>query len=290
MSAHSWWKSVEVNLVAVFLDGPAIAALACCREIQMNLRSKQTLRWLTDLRGFDPDRIATLEQLELAEAMSELSSSIFFGWGSFDVEAVSTPSLARIADLLSRHSSLVLMIEAHCGLEARFHMPLPGDARRFTKGRAQVVYSALAEVALRIGKPLEDGRVLTRAWGCSRPLEWAFRPGYFGPGDAEASARNRRVELYLRSNDFEAPRRRRRSEIPLPPGLPPLEDRLEEEGPEAAEAAQDAALASSPEFIVFPVQNSASQTMVVPRALLRQPVHQVIDVDASSEEEMLIPE
>ena len=46
----------------------------------------------------------------------------------------------------------------------------------------------------------------------------------------QGAAKNRRVELFLRTGSFEVPRRRRRSEIPRPPGEPALEDVADGDG------------------------------------------------------------
>ena len=56
------------------------------------------------------------------------------------------------------------------------------------------------------------GRLHTAAWGNSRPLVWAR-------GD-DAGAANRRVELYLRHGDFEAPTRRPLVDYARRPGAP----------------------------------------------------------------------
>eukprot|EP00930_Biecheleria_cincta_P017107 TRINITY_DN13691_c0_g1_i1.p1 TRINITY_DN13691_c0_g1~~TRINITY_DN13691_c0_g1_i1.p1 ORF type:complete len:336 (-),score=61.44 TRINITY_DN13691_c0_g1_i1:230-1210(-) len=279
-----WWKSLEVNLVAVYLAGPLLVSLSsCCRAVHANLRSKGTLQWLADLRGLGPG-IKSLEQLELAEAMSALSSSVFFGWGSMEVSESAIPSLERIAQLLDRHQALVLSIEAHCGLEARFHMPMPGEAREYTSYRAGAVRVALEEVAERRGKPLDPKRICTKAWGCSQPVAWAFRAqGYGQACDPCAAARNRRVELYLRSGDFEVPKRRRPSEIPLPPGAEPVvDDGGEEDDPAAAELRQDRALAQLPSFTT--VQTTNNSQLTVPTALLRGGPDVLTGRDTSSSE------
>ena len=146
------------------------------------------------------------------------------------------PSLRRSAQLLERHKTLELSIEAHCGLEARYAMPLPGQAREFTRGRAEAVYDALRQQAIEMRNtdpatgislagpnpsPCARGsrspeesflnRVTIRAWGCSRPLVWCYgQPGMDEPYDAEGAAKNRRVDIYLKHGEFEVPRRRLR--------------------------------------------------------------------------------
>ena len=235
------WERDEVNLLAACLDGASLASFACTsRAVADNLRSRETIRFLAELRGLgDTLGISSVEHLEVAEVMAQCKASIFFGWGSTTVHSGANSSLQRLAKLLHRHPSLELSIEAHCGLEARYAMPLPGQAREFTHSRAEAVVDALQQQAGVASVPLEmadDGRparVRVRAWGCSRPLVWC----YGQPGMAEAelynpegASKNRRVDIYLRHGIFEVPRRRKRSEIPQPPGEPPMVDELDETG------------------------------------------------------------
>jgi len=238
-----FWGRDEVNLVAVGLDGRSLGAFAVsCRSIHENLRSVDTLRWLASLRGLEEGAagISSIKHLEIAETMATCANAIFFDWGSTTVDASAMPSLIKVAKILARHAKLQLSVEAHCGLEARYAMPLPGQAREFTRGRAQAVVTTLVGQARQAGLIRPAGvplpadaaeeasfteRVHIRAWGCSRPLVWCF--GQYGMGepvDEDGAALNRRVELYLRGDGFEVPRRRRRSEIPRPPGEGRLED------------------------------------------------------------------
>ena len=216
-------------MVASFLDGQSIALFArTCRAVRRQLSERATLQWLADLRGLGVRcaDISTIEHLELAVAMAKLSASISFAWGSMSIDETAQPSLLRIAQLLSKHSSLILSIEAHCGLEAKFHMPHPGQAKEYSRLRARAVQEALLQQATEAG--IDAGelerRIVCRAWGFSRPLVWAFNEGYGEFVDPEASARNRRVELFLQCRDYEIPRRRKNSEVPVPPGQPPLLD------------------------------------------------------------------
>jgi len=175
----AWWEMDEVNLVAACLDGRSLAAFSVCsRGLRNILRSRDTLRWLAELRGLDPKCIASFEHIQVAEVMAELASSIFFAWGSLEVDEGAIPSLRKIATLLSRHQSLSLSIEAHCGLEARLN--LPGQAREYTRRRAEAVRKALMREAAAVGAELE-GRVVIKAWGCSRPLVWAFIDDIYDP-------------------------------------------------------------------------------------------------------------
>jgi len=177
----AWWEMDEVNLVAACLDGRSLAAFSVCsRGLRNILRSRDTLRWLAELRGLDPKCIASFEHIQVAEVMAELASSIFFAWGSLEVDEGAIPSLRKIATLLSRHQSLSLSIEAHCGLEARLNLPLPGQAREYTRRRAEAVRKALMREAAAVGAELE-GRVVIKAWGCSRPLVWAFIDDIYDP-------------------------------------------------------------------------------------------------------------
>ena len=91
----------------------------------------------------------------------------------------------------------------------------PACLRRGAPTRPLTVPPSLAR--LPSASPLHDDeeRVVVRAWGCSRPLVWCFgEVGLGEPYSAEGAAKNRRVELYLSSGEFEVPKRRRRSEVP----------------------------------------------------------------------------
>ena len=103
-----------------------------------------------------------------------MSNSIFFGMGSFDVASSAFPVLRKLATLLQRHTSLTLYIEAHCGLEAIYHLPAPGQARRYSEERAAAVRDALFEQAAKAKVQLDASRVVTRGWGCSRVTPAAF--------------------------------------------------------------------------------------------------------------------
>ena len=277
-----WYESDEVNIVASFLPAQSLAAFACsCKTVRDNLKSRDTLRWLADLRGLSAHaHISSLQHLELAEAMAGLSSNIFFGWGSVEVDDAATPSLEKLVRLLHAHRRLHLSVEAHCGLEARYHMPLPGQALEYTKMRALAVVEALHEAAAAIDMPLPDGRVSHVAWGCFMPLKWAFGSDSYSrrqAADPAGAALNRRVELYVRVGDaFEAPRRRPIDEIPLPPGVEvlPLDPRVKLT-PELACARQDGALAraSNPGGTMegeFTQMEMRGRPIVFPTALLRQ--------------------
>ena len=273
-----WYESDEVNIVASFLPAHSLAAFACsCKTVRDNLKSRDTLRWLADLRGLSAHaHISSLQHLELAEAMAGLSSNIFFGWGSVEVDDAATPSLKKLVRLLHAHRRLHLSVEAHCGLEARYHMPLPGQALEYTKMRALAVVEALHEAAASIGAPLPDGRVSHVAWGCFMPLKWAFGSDQYSrrqAGDPAGAALNRRVELYVRVGDaFEAPRRRPPSEIPLPPGVE--EEWGEPITPELACAHQDNALVTASQAGgamegEFTEMVMRGRSIVFPTALLR---------------------
>ena len=130
LSSEDFWLRDEVNLIAVSLDGRSLGAFAVtCRAIHDNLREPETLRWLASLRGLEASTcsISSIEHLEIAETMAKCASAIFFDWGSTTVERRANASLVKVAKILCRHTSLQLSVEAHCGLEARYAMPLPGQ-------------------------------------------------------------------------------------------------------------------------------------------------------------------
>ena len=187
------------------------------------------------------------------------------------------PSLRKIATLLVRHKSLSLSIEAHCGLEARQNLPLPGQAREYTRRRADAVRRALMMQASLAGEDLEENRVGIKAWGCSRPLVWAFVDRFYDPSaqfvDPEASGRNRRVELYLRSGTFCVPKRRRRSEIPVEPGKPPLDDRGDEEDSADDEEEVNEPCANPFGQSIVLVQLPDGQQVPIPAAYLQHMSH-----------------
>eukprot|EP01051_Picozoa_sp_SAG22_P002456 SAG22_NODE_110_length_19679_cov_45.046527_8_plen_242_part_00 len=167
-----WEDSDQLNHIASFLDAKSIGAVSCtCKFARDNLQDGTVLRWLAELRGLDPHttKISCLEHIELAEAMAELESSIAFGYGSLELEEASIPSVRRVVELIGRHQSLQLSIEAHCGLEAP-----AAFARNFTRRRAMAVRRSMEEFAEEIGHgPGISGRLRCAAWGNSRPLVWA---------------------------------------------------------------------------------------------------------------------
>ena len=92
---------------------------------QRNARTQRRLRWLADLRGI-PHSLDNFEQLELAEAMANFKSMIFFNWSDTNLANPDHVSLGVVARALHRHSSLSLSIEAHCSLEGMLHLPTRG--------------------------------------------------------------------------------------------------------------------------------------------------------------------
>ena len=121
-----WWKCDLVNFVASHLDAESLVNFSsCCRDVNVNLKSKNTLRWLADLRGI-PHSLDNFEQLELAEAMANFKSMIFFNWSDTNLANPDHVSLGVVARALHRHSSLSLSIEAHCSLEGMLHLPTRG--------------------------------------------------------------------------------------------------------------------------------------------------------------------
>ena len=212
-SAWSWDRD-EVNFIAAVLDAKSLAAFSCStKDVSENLASKETLRYLAELRGHPTSLgISSVEHLEVAEVMAECKASIFFGWGSTHVDDGALPSLRRLATLMNRHENLELSIEAHCGLEARYAMPLPGQAREFTRGRAEAVYEALRDEAVEAALATADGdldefircyanvasmvsdRVTVRAGGCSRPLVWCY--GQQGMSERDPGAAQNAASTY----------------------------------------------------------------------------------------------
>mmetsp|Transcript_33951 Transcript_33951/g.56143 ORF Transcript_33951/g.56143 Transcript_33951/m.56143 type:complete len:308 (+) Transcript_33951:94-1017(+) len=270
-----WWESDEVNLVAVYLDGRSLGSFAiCCRAVHANLRSVSTLRWVASLRGLDSSSgISSVEHIELAEVMATCTSSIFFGWGSMDVDQSANASLRSLARALDRHQSLHLSIEAHCGLEARYAMPLPGQAREFTRCRAEAVRQALVNEAMEAGVPLNEGRILTKAWGCSRPLVWCFgQKGMAEPYDPDGAAKNRRVELFLRGDGFEVPCRRLRSQVPRPPGELKLDD-WPNGAPDDNDDDGTASAGTMDSDLAVPLQLANGEEVRLPAAMLNHLIH-----------------
>ena len=194
--ALGFWENADtLNLVATFLDGRSIAAVACsCRFAHDNLCDPAQLRWLAELRGLDPAKthITSLEHIEIAEAMASLETSIGFARGDVRVKEEAIPSIKRVVDMLLRHTAFKLAIEAHCGLDAS-----PEFALHFARRRALSVRRKIGTMAP-VGAL--TGRLITRSWGNSRPLIWAS-------SSVDEGRRNARVEVYLIHNDFELPRR-----------------------------------------------------------------------------------
>jgi hypothetical protein len=209
-----WWKCDLVNFVASHLDAESLVSFSlCCVDVNANMKSTQTLKWLADLRDV-PYKLDNLEQLELAEAMANFKSMIYFEWGNVEMSNPNHISIGVVARALNRHPNLSLVIEAHCGLEGMIHMPHPGQANAFTLARAGSVRRALNAEIERQELQVKKSQVIVCGWGFQRPLKLAWRQGYedFIPEkgiiDDDASAKNRRVELYLKfDTDFEVPKR-----------------------------------------------------------------------------------
>ena len=142
------------------------------------------------------------------------------------------PSIRRVVEILRRHTTLALTVEAHCGLEAH-----PEFAKTFAKRRALSVRRTMEEIAEEQGAPgALAGRLVTRSWGSSRPLIWA-------PGSEDRGRINARVEVYLSHGEtFEAPRRRALSEYARSPTAPPLPEQTDEEAHEAERVALEEAI------------------------------------------------
>ena len=212
-SVLGWHEDADqLNLVATFLDPKSIGAAACtCRFVRDNLRDADALRWLAELRGLDPATtgISCVEHIELAEAMASLETSIGFDRGSVDVRPAALPSVGRVVEMLRRHTSLTLSVEAHCGLDAHADF-----AQHFSQRRALSVRRTMERVAEEQGAPgALDGRILTRSFGNRRPLVWLS-------GSEPAGRVNARVEIYLSHQSFEAPKRRPLTQYARPPGKP----------------------------------------------------------------------
>jgi hypothetical protein len=162
--------------------------------------------------------ISSIEHISIAEAMADLQTSIAFDYGSIELADSSLPALRSVTDMLRRHTALEMSIEAHCGLEAQPHF-----AQHFTRRRALAVKHAMEQMCEDSGVPgALQGRLFTRAWGNSRPLIWAH-----DGGGVDTGAKNRRVEMYLRHGEFEAPKRRGLSEYARRPGAPLPEAEVE---------------------------------------------------------------
>jgi hypothetical protein len=98
--ADGWWEDPDqLNLVAACLDPKSIGAVACtCRFTRDNLHDGNVLRWLAELRGLDPANtgITSIEHIAMAEAMSDLETSISFDQGSLELHDASLPSVRRV--------------------------------------------------------------------------------------------------------------------------------------------------------------------------------------------------
>lgn len=237
-------------------------------------------------------KATTLQHLQLADVMAKMSTNTFFDWGSFEVVPSAYPALRRLAQLLDQHKELKVSIEGHCGLEAIYRMASARHAKSYSRERAISVRRALEGEAQQIHVNLKD-RITVRGWGYSRPLVWAMIPGHEPELDAsteagrkkqyEGSAKNRRVEWYLRVGDFEVPRRRRRSEIPVRPGEQPMSDHSEDE--EEEEQEEDSSEEDFPPSNVVVVQLPNGQRFAIPLALYNRLQQQQDENEADEEED-----
>lgn len=202
----------HVPLSAACLPGCSLAALALAsRGVRGRVCQPATLRWLAALRGVPEgpaSEIECLEQLSIAEAVFAMKCTVAFAYGQIDLDPAEWSKVARVAKLLHRHPSLVVSLEAHCGLEA----PTRTFAHSYSQRCAQAVGRQLA--AHGIGQD----RIKSVAYGNSRPLVWTCNSHSTVEGTP-----NRRVEMFLSRGGFEAPGRRAPWEYAVPPGSPPRE-------------------------------------------------------------------
>ena len=132
-----------------------------------------------------------MEHLAIAETMTSLDATLDFEWGSTDIANKSYAVLDGFSNLLTKHPSLQVNFEGHCGIEAPNHIAVP-----FSTERAESVRYYLMQ------KGIEASRLRAVGLGKSRCL--CERPG----GSAAGADKNRRVEIYLVSNGVEFPERK----------------------------------------------------------------------------------
>mmetsp|Transcript_22016 Transcript_22016/g.65996 ORF Transcript_22016/g.65996 Transcript_22016/m.65996 type:complete len:346 (-) Transcript_22016:41-1078(-) len=204
---------------AAFMDAADIARLSfTCRFVPEHVGDPRTVAFVASMRGGALDRMTTLERVALAESVIQCQTSIAFEFRSVELVAAAYEPLDRFAAVLRRHNTFAVSIEAHCGLEAPRSL-----GYGFSRDRARSVARAL------IDRGVEAARLSVVSWSNSKPLVWAF-------GEPAGSA-NRRVELYVRGDGFEVPRRRADAEYARPPdGAQRWDSDSDEDGTPAAAA------------------------------------------------------
>jgi len=139
----------------------------------------------------------TLEHMFLAESIEELKTCIKFRYQSINLNDSSRLPLRRFVGMLLRHRSMVVSIEAHCGLEVPRNM-----GYSFARQRARSVRNVLT------GFGVANFRIRMKSYSNTRPLVWAF-------GHPKGNA-NRRVEIFVKCGGFEVPQRRSNDEYARP--------------------------------------------------------------------------
>eukprot|EP00629_Pelagomonadales_sp_RCC1024_P019201 CAMPEP_0119288968 /NCGR_PEP_ID=MMETSP1329-20130426/38170_1 /TAXON_ID=114041 /ORGANISM="Genus nov. species nov., Strain RCC1024" /LENGTH=138 /DNA_ID=CAMNT_0007289751 /DNA_START=132 /DNA_END=545 /DNA_ORIENTATION=+ len=136
----SWYESTELLLATcAFLDARTLAKLSrVCSFIPEHLRDPKSVRFVASLRGALRADLSTLEQFALADAITALQTAIKFPFREVRLEESSVEPLLRFAEVMVRHPSFTLSVEAHCGLEAPRMM---GFA--FARERAESVKAVL---------------------------------------------------------------------------------------------------------------------------------------------------
>ena len=102
------------------LDAADIARLCqSCRFVPEHIRDVKTIKFLSTMRSDAVlGNLSTIERLALVESLRECSTCIDFKVFSCDLLEASLAPLQRFAELMKRHRSFSVSIEAHCGLEA----------------------------------------------------------------------------------------------------------------------------------------------------------------------------
>ena len=178
------------DLIAVLLlaDTRTLGRLMCtCHHLDEALRSPLLLRMLALSRGFkeegpqDDDNQGTqytllvrhvdsIEALAVLEAMRRLESNhILFRLGSLVMTPSSVNRLCGYAELLHRHSRLLLRIDSHTGVGAP-----PMIHRSHSVRRASIVADYLDD------KGIGSDRVSANAWGYRVGMKnhWPARPEF----------------------------------------------------------------------------------------------------------------
>eukprot|EP00936_MAST-01D_sp_MAST-1D-sp1_P002678 g2678.t1 len=191
---------------AFFLDGASISRFTCCcHAARRVLGAQELLRWVAAVRHGALPRLRCAEQLEIAESLRDIDSTLDFAWGSTSVANEAKPALRRLRHLLTRHPQLRVRVEGHAAIEAPTHIAVPFSTERAASVARFLCWDDLemdSADALPPPPPaLDPDRIDVVGRGKSRAL--VASAGYMR--QERGGDRNRRAEIFVLLDGTEFP-------------------------------------------------------------------------------------